>query len=488
MFLPLSVQIRWREDRPPIAVLSLIAAMGLLHLAGWLAIKHYAWPRDWRWLMLALDLAQPTLAGYFTSVFSHADWLHYAGNMLFLWVFGAPLENRLSSARFYLVFVLCGLGSGLVDEGIFQFLQWGEKPLEHAYTLGASGAISGIMGLSAARFIRAKVKTGGFPVLGLPILRFPVPLGWFVGWRIIQDSLGIFIDGGATNHVAHLFGFATGFAVARAFGIAKDGTDDLVWDQARDDMDKGWWLQALPRMQSVVEKRPKDLEALADLLLVQVRLTPPHPGVSSPEREQAAQTLEALLSAALLQGKGGWALAQWRQHTPPLSEDKLSEKSRLLLRQLRDGRHSAGAAPPPAVAQKLYAAPVDADDRQAQIVELRRALEEGGREGRHAGTSAAAFRLCQLEDPREWAPPLLGLAWRSARIVDDKRWIDLAEQAALGPRSDLVLDALMGLERAWSGTPKHPRLAQLLRQAEERLPELSGSESFAGLKARVQKV
>jgi membrane associated rhomboid family serine protease len=487
MLLPLSVQIRWREDRPPLGVAGLIVGMGLLHLAGWAAIEWFGWPHDWRFQMLGLDLGDPSAAALVTNIFAHANAMHYLGNMIFLWVFGAPLENRLGTPRFLAAFLICGVGSSLLDLGLFQLVLMGEPGTFHSTSLGASGAIMGIMGLSSARFLKAKVRTGGGLYLGGPMLRFPIPLTWFMAWRALQDILGLFTDNGPTNHLAHIFGFAVGFGLARAFGIAKDGTDDVVWDKARDDMDRGWWKQALPNLEAVVGRRPADLEALGDLLLVQVRLCPANPAQASPHRGAAAQTMEQYLSAALQQGRGSQALAQWRMHAPPLSEALLSAKAQTLLRPLLSGRHAQLAAAP--VAQEpVLAAPVDGDDRRNQLLRLSQGLAQAAASGDHAEASRLAFRWSQLEDLRHWPPRALAQAWDSGRRANDKLWTDYAEAASRGDQPGPVLEALLALEKAWSATPKHPRLALLVRQAGERLVPLYTDAGFTELKARVERV
>src|ERR1700690_1176517 len=78
------------------------------------------------------------LVPLFTCMFLHAGWLHLLGNMLFLWVFGGSVEDRLGHFAYLIFYLFCGLGAGVVHTAF----NWGST----LPTIGASGAISGVMG------------------------------------------------------------------------------------------------------------------------------------------------------------------------------------------------------------------------------------------------------------------------------------------------------------------------------------------------------
>src|SRR6202000_2097653 len=91
------------------------------------------------------------IASLFTSMFLHAGWMHLIGNMLFLWVFGRNLEDLLGGARFLLFYLICGLAAAVVHV-IF-------NPYSRMPTIGASGAIAGVMGAYLIKFPRARIIT-----------------------------------------------------------------------------------------------------------------------------------------------------------------------------------------------------------------------------------------------------------------------------------------------------------------------------------------
>jgi membrane associated rhomboid family serine protease len=140
-----------------------------------------------------------------TSLFLHGGWVHLIGNMLFLWVFGDNVENRMGRVRFALFYLAAGY---LATYGF---------ALGHAddtqSLVGASGAISGALGAYLYLYPRARV-TSLFPFLFFIPLRFPawVVLGfWFVlQWLAAQTAQG----GPGVAYLAHVVGFAFGFLCA----------------------------------------------------------------------------------------------------------------------------------------------------------------------------------------------------------------------------------------------------------------------------------
>src|SRR5215831_3514004 len=86
-----------------------------------------------------------------TSMFLHGGWLHILGNMLFLWVFGRNLEDVLGGWRFFSFYMLCGVVAAVVHI-IF-------NPYSRVPTIGASGAIAGVMGAYLLKFPRARIIT-----------------------------------------------------------------------------------------------------------------------------------------------------------------------------------------------------------------------------------------------------------------------------------------------------------------------------------------
>ena len=165
---------------------------------------------------------QPLLT-LLTSQFLHAGPLHLGGNMLFLWIFGNNIEDRLGRAKFIFFYLTCGVLAGLT--------QWFFSPaLALTPSLGASGAIAGVMGAYILRYPRAIVQT--LVPLGfvLPILiplgfffRFnpfpivPIPAIYFLGlWFLEQAISGFEVPMGTEGGIAywaHAGGFVIGLAL-----------------------------------------------------------------------------------------------------------------------------------------------------------------------------------------------------------------------------------------------------------------------------------
>lgn len=138
-----------------------------------------------------------------TSTFLHAGFMHLAGNMLFLWIFGDNLEDDMGHWPFLAFYLACGIGAGLA--------QWAAAPWSHIYTVGASGAIAGVMGGYLLLYPKAKVD-----ILLILIIIFkviPVPAWLMLGlWFGLQVFNGLNADAtaGGVAHWAHAGGFVIG--------------------------------------------------------------------------------------------------------------------------------------------------------------------------------------------------------------------------------------------------------------------------------------
>src|SRR5262249_10192820 len=140
-------------------------------------------------------------------MFLHAGWLHLLGNMLFLWVFGNNIEDRFGRLRYLLLYVIAGY---VAAYGYAMANPHTTQPL-----VGASGAISGILGAYLILFPFARVWSL-VPVLFFIPLRLPawLVLGmWFVLQGLYSAGLGI-ADGGGVAYLAHVLGFVVGILFA----------------------------------------------------------------------------------------------------------------------------------------------------------------------------------------------------------------------------------------------------------------------------------
>jgi membrane associated rhomboid family serine protease len=140
----------------------------------------------------------------FVSLFMHGGWLHLASNMLFLWVFGPLVEDRLGKPRFSLLYLACGL--------VAHVAHIITHPLSPIPTIGASGAIAGVLGAYLVLLPRSWILTY-FP----PIFLFPVPAPLFLILWILSQFAGAFqfwpgMAGGqgGVAWMAHIGGFAFG--------------------------------------------------------------------------------------------------------------------------------------------------------------------------------------------------------------------------------------------------------------------------------------
>ncbi|MFI5755363.1 rhomboid family intramembrane serine protease [Streptomyces sp. NPDC051569] len=142
-----------------------------------------------------------------TALFVHGSWLHLLGNMLFLYVFGAMTEERMGRLRFALFYLAVGY---LALSAYAVANATSEQTL-----VGASGAISGVLGAFLYLFPRARV-TSVFPFLLFLPLRFPawiVLIFWFVLQWLAARGAGA---GPGVAYLAHLVGFGAGFLYAGA--------------------------------------------------------------------------------------------------------------------------------------------------------------------------------------------------------------------------------------------------------------------------------
>ncbi len=142
----------------------------------------------------------------FTSMFWHGGWLHLIGNMLYLWIFGDNVEDRLGHGRFLFFYVGCGLAAALTQVAL--------SPDSTVPTVGASGAIAGVLGAYLISFPRSRVVTF-VPLFIFPwIVEIPA-VAYLIIWFAIQLLSGVASLGqgemlGGVAWWAHVGGFVAG--------------------------------------------------------------------------------------------------------------------------------------------------------------------------------------------------------------------------------------------------------------------------------------
>ncbi len=161
--------------------------------------------------LIPVHLIESPISTYptiYSSMFLHSGIGHLAGNMLYLWIFGNNIEDVLGRFRFVIFYLVCGT---LASVGhIFTDLQ-SEVPM-----VGASGAISGILGAYLVLFPFARVKTLVFLGFLITIIRIPA-IVLLVIWILIQVFSGIVAGDGGIAWFAHIGGFITGMLLILPF-------------------------------------------------------------------------------------------------------------------------------------------------------------------------------------------------------------------------------------------------------------------------------
>jgi membrane associated rhomboid family serine protease len=165
---------------------------------------------------IAAGVLEPTpVPVYFTlitSMFMHGGWAHLLGNMLFLWVFGDNIENRIGHIRYLIFYVVCGIIASLSHVFVS-----GSDSLTPS--LGASGAISGVLGGYLLLFPSRRIRV----IMGRGITTVPafVALGIWIVFQVISQMgvLGGDQGGGGVAYAAHIGGFIAGLALIKLFDI-----------------------------------------------------------------------------------------------------------------------------------------------------------------------------------------------------------------------------------------------------------------------------
>ncbi len=235
--IPIEAAPEDQRQRRPIVTVTLVAInIGMFvaaHSLGWSAQEYGLRPAG----LWAGDIDQ--LRNLLLAAFLHFGLLHIAGNMLFLWVFGANVEDEMGHLGFAAFYLFCGLGAGIIESAIFAS--------DTIPRIGASGAIAGVLGAYLVLFPLSPIGILSIHVFAIWVLgllvgqgerrppTFDVSALIVIGvWLVLQimgslSSVGG--GGGGIAYTAHLGGFAVGFlvvqALRRSFGFAPDAKDDV---------------------------------------------------------------------------------------------------------------------------------------------------------------------------------------------------------------------------------------------------------------------
>ena len=143
-----------------------------------------------------------------TSMFMHASWMHIIGNMLYLWIFGDNIEDRIGHVKFVVFYLLCGLvaSAAHIIVGTDSVIP----------SLGASGAIAGVLGAYLVLFPKRKVKV----LMARQIVNMPafMVLGLWILLQVFSQISVIGGEGGGVAYMAHIGGFVAGVVLIFLLG------------------------------------------------------------------------------------------------------------------------------------------------------------------------------------------------------------------------------------------------------------------------------
>jgi membrane associated rhomboid family serine protease len=173
---------------------------------------------DYGLMRASIDFTNPfTWFPFLSHQFLHGGWIHFIGNMWFLFIFGDNVEDRIGSIRFLVFYLLGGASAGAVE------ILFSSSP--QAVAIGASGAIAAVLGAYIVFFPRARVVTF-IPVFFLPWI-INVPAVLYLGmWFVIQFFQGLLAfnvpaAAGGVAWWAHIGGFIFGLVLAYPFAIGR---------------------------------------------------------------------------------------------------------------------------------------------------------------------------------------------------------------------------------------------------------------------------
>jgi len=219
LFIPL------KDDNPPVTFP--LVTIGLILANGWVFFHQisldvvesqrfiFQWGAIPHQLVTGQTLYGPSpVPVYFTllsSMFLHGGFLHLFGNMLYLWIFGNNVEDSMGKIRFALFYLLCGLGAALGQVMV--------SPSSRVPMVGASGAVSGVLGAYLLLFPRARVLT--LIPLGLFTQLVEIPamlvLGFWIVIQLLNGLLTFNFEEGGVAWFAHVGGFAVGMLLVGLF-------------------------------------------------------------------------------------------------------------------------------------------------------------------------------------------------------------------------------------------------------------------------------
>jgi membrane associated rhomboid family serine protease len=207
-------------NRTPVVTIALIVINVLVYLYEWLISAEPAQMMAFfdQWAIIPQQLTNnftPEVITIFTAMFLHGSWLHLGGNMLYLWIFGDNIEDRLGPVRYIIFYLLGGIGATVAQVAV--------NPNSAIPNVGASGAIAGVLGGYLLLYPKARITTLVFRF----ITQVPayVVLGFWFVLQLFQGvgslSVPTDADTGGVAFFAHVGGFVVGLVLIRPFLIGR---------------------------------------------------------------------------------------------------------------------------------------------------------------------------------------------------------------------------------------------------------------------------
>ncbi len=147
---------------------------------------------------------------FLSSIFMHSGFMHIFGNMLFLWIFGDNIENRIGHIRYAVFYLIVGFLATIAHVMT--------DTSSVIPTLGASGAISGVLGGYLLLFPNKQVKAIMFSFMMTTIPAF-IAVGLWIGYQVVMGYMNSGSHGGGVAYAAHIGGFVAGLALIKFFAL-----------------------------------------------------------------------------------------------------------------------------------------------------------------------------------------------------------------------------------------------------------------------------
>jgi len=294
----------YASDRPPRNPPFAVVALVLFNFVVFIVTLILLWmgsdaPVHW-YAHFSLIPAALHWYALLTYAFLHDSVFHLSVNMLFLWVFGGSVEDAIKWKRFLLFYLIAAVITGMMEVGITYLSPSADRMMP---IIGASGAVSAVVGVFAVRFYRARIRFIGLkarvPAVVLLALALLGEMG-AVLYQLTRPDHGSQI----IAHWAHIAGFLLGMLWAQAARLVQAGRQEYLATDAAIEMERGSPLAAARRWEQILLAQPEDLYARAELGRAWALVG---------DREQSRQHYRQAIMGWLQRGNRAEAAARYRE-------------------------------------------------------------------------------------------------------------------------------------------------------------------------------